>query len=132
MCTEKLAKAYYQTDLRSGHAAFRRYLTDLPLNTGAIAPLGFPDLARLTLWQGSVMPIVGAIEDLAPAIADRLGLPNPEYPWPRTAPVHAPRDHSFRVEVFTLLDAQAAGGQPPLLDVLGRMVETMQSGRWHL
>jgi hypothetical protein len=132
MCTEKLAKAYYRTDLRSGHAAFRRFLTDLPLNAQAVASLGFADLAHFTLWQGSVMAVAGALEDLAPAIADSLGLPNPEYPWPRGAPVHAPRDHSFHAEVFAPLDTQAAGGQPRFLEVLQRMVDTMQTGAWHL
>jgi len=82
MCTEKLSKAYYKTDLRTGHAAFRRFLTDLPGNPNAIRPLGFATIADLTQWEGSVKPIVGAIEDLAPSIADAKGLPNPEYPWP--------------------------------------------------
>jgi hypothetical protein len=75
MCTEKLAKAYYRTDPRTGHAAFRRFLTDLPLNPGAVVPLGFANTAGLTRWEGSVTAIVGAIEDLAPQIADRKGLP---------------------------------------------------------
>ncbi len=132
MCTEKLAKAYYRTDLRTGHAAFRRFLTDLPLNTGAVKPLGFADLAGLTRWQGSVAPIVGAIEDLAPPIADRLGLPNPEYPWPRGAETNAPADHSFQAEVYAPLDAQARSGEPPFLTILARMVRTMQTAGWHL
>ena len=131
MCTEKLAKAYY-TVPPSGHSAFRRFLKGLPLNAGAPAPLGFADLAGLTRWEGSVNLIVGAIEDLAPQIADRKGLPNPEYPWPRGAETYAPADYSFRAEVYTLLESQARSGEPPFLAVLGRMVATMKSAGWHL
>ena len=132
MCTEKLAKAYYRTDPRTGHAAFRRFLTDLPLNFSAVAPLGFADIARLTRWEGSVSAIVGAIEDLAPQIADRKGLPNPEYPWPRGAEIHAPVDYPFTTEVYALLDAQGQSGEPPFLTILEKMVTTMQLGGWHL
>ncbi len=131
MCTEKLAKAYYRVPPR-GHAAFRRFLTDLLLNPGAVAPLGFADAAGLTRWGGSVRSIVGAIEDLAPQIADHKGLPNPEYPWPRGAETDAPADHLFQAEVYSLLDAQARSGEPPFLVVLGKMVGTMQPGGWHL
>jgi len=133
MCTEKLAKAYYTvTPARIQHNAFRRFMTDLPSNPAAVAPLGFADLAGLTSWQGSVFPLVGAIEDLAPSIADRLGLPNPEYPWPRNAETQAPVDYLFQAEVYTLLDTQANSGHPPFLNILHRMVETMRSDAWHL
>jgi hypothetical protein len=132
MSTEKLAKAYFQTDLRSGHAAFRSFLTHLPQNSKARQPLGFAVAADLTRWQGSVKPIVDAIEDLAPSIADRKNLPNPEYPWPRANPTVAPVDHAFTAEVYTHLDAQAQSGEPPFLIILGRMVATMQSAGWHL
>jgi hypothetical protein len=134
MCSEKLAKAYYTAPPR-GHDAFRRFLTDLMSNTRAAIPLGFAGfagLAGLTRWEGSVRRIVGAIEDLAPQIADRRRLPNPEYPWPRGAETHAPADYSFQTEVYTLLDAQARSGEPPFLTVFGRMVDTMQSTGWHL
>lgn len=132
MATEKLAKAYHQTDLRQGHAAFQRLLADLPNNSLAVAPLGFRDRTSLSRWQGSVIPIVIAIENLAPSIADRQGLPNPEYPWPRGAEVSAPVDHSFQVEVFSLLDRQIRSGEPGFLTVLDKMFATMQSAAWHL
>ena len=133
MCTEKLAKAYFQTTpSRDGHAAFRRFLTELLANSNMLTPLGFATTAELTRWQGSVTSIVGAIEDLAPSIADRKNLPNPEYPWPRDAPTVAPVDHPFTTEVYIHLDAQALCGEPPFLTILGRMVETMRSSAWHL
>lgn len=132
MCTEKLAKAYYKTDLRTGHAAFRQFLRDVSSNPAALRPLGFTLVTDLTRWQGSVKPIVDAIEDLAPSIADAKGLPNPEYPWPKAAPTLAPVDHAFTAEVFAHLDAQAKSGAPSFLAVLDRMIATMQSARWHL
>jgi hypothetical protein len=132
MSTEKLAKAYFKTDPRTGHAAFRGFLAALPSNPGAVAPLNFADLGSLTRWQGSVKSIVDAIEDLAPAIADKKGLPNPEYPWPKANPTIAPVDHPFTVEVFSRLDAQRVSGEQPFLTVLGRMIDTMQSAAWHL
>lgn len=133
MCTEKLAKAYYTvTPPRVRHNAFRRFLTDLPSNPNAVAPLQFANVAALTMWQGSVSTLVGAIEDLAPAIADRLHLPNPEYPWPRNAETDAPVDHLFQAEIYTRIATQAVSGQPLFLEVLGRMVATMQSSAWHL
>jgi hypothetical protein len=132
MCTEKLAKAYYRTDLGTGHAAFRRFLTDLPVNPNALHPLGFRGAADLTRWQASVKPTVDAIEDLAPSIADNKGLPNPEYPWPKANPTTAPADHPFTAEVFVHLDAQARSGEPAFLTILQRMVTTMQTAGWHL
>ena len=133
MCTEKLAKAYFPAALpRTAMPPSAAFLTDLPSNPRTAAPLGFADLAGLTRWEGSVRPLVGAVEDLAPQIADRRGLPNPEYPWPRGAETHAPADYPFQVEVYALLDAQARSGEPPFLTVLGRMVDTMQSTGWHL
>jgi hypothetical protein len=131
MFTEKLAKAYFAVPPQ-GHNAFRRFLKGLPLNARAAVPLGFTDVAGITRWEGTVNRIVGAIEDLAPQIADRKGLPNPEYPWPRGAETHAPADYPFKAEVYTLLDAQAQSGEPSFLTVLGRMVDTMQSAGWHL
>jgi hypothetical protein len=133
MCTEKLGKAYYPAAIPRGHhAAFRRFLTDILVNPKVITPLGFPNLAALTLWQGSSWPLIEAIEDLAPAIADRKHLPNPEYPWPKGAEAHAPADYSFHAEVYALLDTQANSGQPPFLNVLDRMVDTMRTAAWHL
>ncbi len=67
MCTEKLAKAYFKTDPRTGHSAFRGFLAALPSNPAAVIPLRFADLAGLTRWQGSVKAVVDAIEDPASA-----------------------------------------------------------------
>jgi hypothetical protein len=132
MSTEKLSKAYYQRELGTGHAAFRSLLRDLPGNPKALDPLGFSTTADLTRWAGSVKPIVDAVEDLAPAIADREGLPNPEYPWPKANPTTAPVDYAFAVEVFSHLDKQEVSGEQLFLTVLDKMVRTMQVAAWHL
>jgi len=132
MCTEKLAKAYFRTNPPKGHEAFRSFHRDLLLNPKCLASLGFASTSDLTRWQGSVKPIVDAIEDLAPSIADRKKLPNPEYPWPKSNPIIAPVDHSFTPDIFTHLTTQACSGEPPFLTILGRMVDTMQSAGWHL
>lgn len=132
MATEKLAKAYYKSPMRNTHDAFRRFMNDLPSNPKALVPLEFLDLAALTSWQGSVISIVDAIEDLAPAIADKKGLPNPEYPWPKSAPSFAPVDYNFDTEVYSKLDIQAKSGHPPFLRVVNRMIRTMCSHSWHL
>lgn len=132
MCSEKLAKAYFPTDPRTGHAAFRSFMRDLLTNARAIMPLGFASTAELTRWGHSVRYVVGAIEDLAPAIADKKNLPNPEYPWPKPNPTTAPADYPFTTEVYVHLNAQQRSGEPPFLRVLGRMIETMQTYQWHL
>lgn len=133
MCTEKLAKAYFNDAGRPrNHAAFRRMFTSLLTNPNAIIPLRFPSVVEFVAWIVSVQPIVDALEDLAPSIADRLNLPNPEYPWPKNNPVTAPIDHPFTTEVFNPLNAQAGSGQPDFLTILGRMIETMHSTNWHL
>lgn len=90
-------------------------------------------VAADVLWcDGSSRNIVGAIEDLAPSIADKKGLPNPEYPWPRGAETSAPADYQFNTEICSLLDAQARSGEPAFLTVLERMLRTIQSAAWHL
>lgn len=131
MCTEKLAKAYFLANPPGGHAAFRQFLRSLLTNGTAVGPLGFSSSGDLTRWVNTAVPVGDALEDLAPALADRAGLPNPEYPWPKAAPVTAPVDHPFVVEVYSRLATQARSGEPPFLEIFGRMVETLPQG-WHL
>ena len=75
MCTEKLAKAYYQVPRRSTHDAFVTFLGDLQTNTRAVAPLGFIDIAALTRWENSVRRIAQAIENLRPRLPIRMDYP---------------------------------------------------------
>lgn len=135
MCTEKLAKAYFHDVGRPRtHAAFRKMFLSLRTNPNAVAPLRFSSIVELVQWITSVQPVVDALEDLAPAIADRpqVQKPNPEYPYPKSNPIHAPADYLFRLEVYALLDAQIQTGQPAFLMILSRMIETIQTAAWHL
>ena len=97
MVTEKLGKAYFW---RTGspppksHISFVRFLQTLDdrsrTDVDRIAKLlGFAKASALEAWIRTVAPLAHAIEHLAPALAGDSG-PNPEYPWPRIAPIHAP------------------------------------------
>ncbi|MBX9585339.1 MAG: hypothetical protein K2X87_33955 [Gemmataceae bacterium] len=131
MCTEKLAKAYYPDGAApTGHAAFRLFARDLPRNPAASTALGFASVGDLTRWLGAAQPVVGAMEDLAPSIADKVGKPNPEYPYPRGNPVNSPAEYPFAVEVYSHLDTHARATGRPFLTVLELMVATLPS--WHL
>ena len=125
MATEKLAKAYF-TALPKRHFGLMKLLTALPTNARAVTPLGFGGLADLDAWATSVASVGDAVEKLAPACAG-VG-PNPEYPWPPGAETTAPVDHTFQVELFTKLAAQADSGRPPFLEIVERMMATL--GLW--
>ena len=70
--------------------------------------LGFSKAVSLEAWIKSISPLAHALERLAPALAGDAG-PNPEYPWPRTAPVHAPATFCF--EIWTELMNTTRGRQ---------------------
>ena len=104
MVTEKLGKAYFW---RSGHpppkshVSFVRFLQALDNRSNAdrahIANLlGFGKVHGFVNWISTVTPLAHALERLAPALAGDQG-PNPEYPWPRLAPVRAPTTYTFPV-----------------------------------
>ena len=124
MATEKLAKAYFQT-LPKKHLGLMKLLTALATNTKAVRALGFATLADLDAWVTSIAAVGDAVEKLAPACAG-VGA-NPEYPWPPGAETTAPVDHSFQVELFAKLAAQAASGRPRFLEVMERMMVTLVS-----
>jgi hypothetical protein len=104
MVTEKLGKAYFW---RTGHppprshVSFVRFLQALDSRSNAdrvrIAKLlGFGRVHGFVNWISTVTPLAHALERLAPALAGDQG-PNPEYPWPRLAPVYAPTTYTFPV-----------------------------------
>ncbi len=104
MVTEKLGKAYFW---RTGHpppkshVSFVRFLQALDSRSNAdrahIAKvLGFHQVHGFVNWISTVTPLAHALERLAPALAGDQG-PNPEYPWPRLAPVRAPASYTFAV-----------------------------------
>jgi hypothetical protein len=133
MCTEKLAKAYFDDSRpKSSHAVFRNMFKSLRTNSRAILPLNFPSVVEFVQWIVAVQPIVDGLEDLAPSIADKLSRANPEYPYPKDDPINAPADHTFVAEMYAHLVAHEHSGQPFFLTVLDRMLGTMRADAWHL
>lgn len=124
MITEKLGKAYsWRTGVppSKSHASFVRFFQTLDNRKRAdrdrIAQLlGFKSAAQFETWIASIAPLAHAIEQLAPALAGDNG-PNPEYPWPRSAPTHAPVSYDFPVWV------QLKGSGRQLLKVIGTAIQ---------
>jgi hypothetical protein len=118
MATELLGKAHAW---RSGprattHRAFVGFLRSLSTNRHAQNQLGFE--GRNENWEHSIrksVPLAERVEDLAPALSPDV--PNPEYPWPRIAPLNAPALHTFAV--WRDLQETAAGHQ--FLNLIGRL-----------
>ena len=103
MATEKIAKAYFW---RSGspppksHAGFVQFLRFLGQirqpDRGRIAALfTFGRFTDFQTWIYSVQPIAYSLERVTPDLANNG--PNPEYPWPHSAPQFAPATHDFEV-----------------------------------
>jgi hypothetical protein len=96
MAAEKIAKAYqakYQTP-KSTHIAFVKFIQSLSSNKKARELLGKSN--HHAGWDSFIRKctvLARRIESLAPSI-EKDG-PNPEYPWPRDAPIHAPADYQF-------------------------------------
>jgi hypothetical protein len=104
MVTEKLGKAYFWrtgNPPKKSHASFVRFLQALdnrthPDRTRIATYLGFRRPQGLEKWIPTITPLAYDLERLAPALAGDNG-PNPEYPWPRAAPVEAPVLYGFGV-----------------------------------
>ena len=96
MCTEKLAKAYFWRrpdagDL--GHVAFVKFVRAISTNRKVAEKLGFDDKVSFREWIKDVSDLAYELERLAPALSGPG--PNPEYPWPRKKPQHAPVEYDF-------------------------------------
>ncbi len=106
MVSEKLGKAYFWRDgrpPRRDHLSCVPFLQALAGRSDARRvgrALGFGHDVGLSQWVRTVTPLAREVEQLAPALANDG--PNPEYPWPHTAPAHAPATHNFRVWVTLL------------------------------
>lgn len=103
MVTEKLAKAFFW---RSGtppprsHAGFVQFMRFLGGVQQSKRPqiasaLAFKSFGEFQSWTRAILPLVYDLERLAPALAQNG--PNPEYPWPADASVHAPALFPFPV-----------------------------------
>jgi hypothetical protein len=98
MCTEKLGKAYCwrrQGAENLGHAVFVKFVRAMSTDRKVSKALGFDSLPAFGQWIKHVSDLAYQLERLAPALAYEG--PNPEYPWPRTKPQHAPIEYEFQV-----------------------------------
>jgi hypothetical protein len=104
MATEKLAKAYFW---RTGsppwksHVGLRQFLLRLATARTSerqriVEALAFKRFDDFQAWNRAIAPLAYGLERLAPALAQCDG-PNPEYPWPHSAPTQAPVDYEFQV-----------------------------------
>lgn len=104
MVTEKLGKAYFWRKGRTPrplHTSFVRFLQALynrrePEVTRVAEVFGFARSEDFGNWIPTVTPLAHALERLAPALAG-FHAPNPEYPWPHAAPIHAPAGYDFPI-----------------------------------
>lgn len=101
MVTEKLGKAYFWrsgTPPPTSHAGFVQFMRFMGSAQASerqhIADVfGFSRFPDFQNWVRTILPLAYALERLAPALAHDG--PNPEYPWPRTAPQYAPATFEF-------------------------------------
>src|SRR4051794_28312263 len=96
MAAEKLGKAYFWRGpgvVNLGHAAFSRFVRAIATNHRVATLIGFPTLISFGEWCNDVSDLAYELERLAPALANDG--PNPEYPWPRANPTHAPVEYAF-------------------------------------
>jgi hypothetical protein len=115
MVTEKLGKAYFwrsgrpPPQIHAGFVQFLRFLGSVRASERQQAAKVF-EFARfedLQNWIRAILPLAYELERLAPKLA-REG-PNPEYPWPHTAPTCAPATFDF--DIWTQLTATGRGRQ---------------------
>lgn len=98
MCTEKLAKAYFWKRSGAGnlsHAAFVKFVRSIGTNPRVAEEMGWHNTRSFREWIKDVSDLANDLQSLAPALANDG--PNPEYPWPRDNPQHAPVEHDFTV-----------------------------------
>lgn len=125
MVTEKLGKAYFWrsgTPPPKSHASFVRFLQAVtnrptPDRTRIAQLLGFSHASGFKEWIRTITLLAYELEHLPLALAGDQS-PNPEYPWPRLAPVYAPATYDF--EVWARLTGSGSGRQ--LLKVIDAAV----------
>jgi hypothetical protein len=104
MVTEKISKAYFWRNGNpppKSHKSFVKFLRSLndrtKLDRTRIASLfQFHKARDFENWIPAITPLAYDLERLAPSLAGDDG-PNPEYPWPRISPAHAPASYDFDV-----------------------------------
>jgi hypothetical protein len=129
MVTEKLGKAYFWrsgTPPRTTHAWFVKFLRSLGSVPASerqqiAAVFEFARFDDLQNWIRASLPLAYQLERLAPTLAQDG--PNPEYPWPHTAPKHAPA--TFNFDIWTQLTGTGRGRQ--LMQVIDVAVKKFPS-----
>jgi hypothetical protein len=125
MVTEKIAKAYFWKTggpPPKNHAGFVQFMRSLgsvqrPRQARVATALGFTTFPALESYIRNVLPMIYALERLAPALA--INGPNPEYPWPHSAPTDNAVRHDFAL--WRELTGTAMGRQ--LVKVVGLAVD---------
>ncbi len=103
MITEKLSKAYLWrsgTPPKKSHVGFgllMRLLLQVPQSQRQrlAGIFGFGRFKDFENWTREALPLVYAVEQLAPDLAGDG--PNPEYPWPHADPQYVPATFNFNV-----------------------------------
>lgn len=101
MACEKLGKAYLWRSgdpppaSHAGFVQFMRFIGAVRASERArVAEIfEFKRFEDFQNWIRAILPDAYALERLAPALAQDG--PNPEYPWPKNEPAHAPATHEF-------------------------------------
>jgi hypothetical protein len=80
-----------------GFGLFMRLLLQVPQSQRQriAAIFGFARFKDFENWTRGALPLVYALEQLAPALAGDG--PNPEYPWPHADPQYVPATFDFNV-----------------------------------
>jgi len=103
MTTEKVGKAYVWksgAEPPRSHAGFVQFMRSLggtqqPRRRQTATSLDFKIFSDLQSWTRAALPMVYALERLAPALAQDG--PNPEYTWPPAKPAHSPAGYLFPI-----------------------------------
>lgn len=115
MVTEKLGKAYFWRSgvpPRKGHAYFVTFLRSLmtasgPYRRQVARAFHFRRFESFRKWVRAALPLAYSLQQLAPDLAGDG--PNPEYPWPTSAPEHVPA--TYRFDLWRELTSTARGRQ---------------------
>jgi hypothetical protein len=103
MVTEKLGKAYLWRSKNppdKNHASFVLFLRALGSVSISIRPqvariFGFSRFDDFQAWLRQILPLAYQLQRMAPQLAEDG--PNPEYPWPHSAPLHVPAEYDFGI-----------------------------------
>ncbi len=96
MCTEKLSKVWFwrlMSPPTGGHYTFEPFLRALATSgrSDFHRMFGYSSERRFVLQWPAIRDLASKIQNLVPGPTNA----NPEYPWPRSMPMHGPLSYSF-------------------------------------